>query len=115
MYPDILTEIIDYDDCSILYVAGRVEYMNLAKLSKNINDIFREGNYNLGVDLSEVDKLSSAAIMALLGAYKRAKANNGKFGLIDTPKRLVESLEKAGFHRFFSFYDTDTEYRASLQ
>lgn len=89
----------------LVTVSGRVDSNSAGELEKVINDIIARRVYNLVLELSGVDYMSSAGLRVLISALRTCKAKRGNVCLVSVSKRVDEVLELAGIKPMFDLYD----------
>lgn len=99
-----------YKRCELVKVSGRVDSFTAPKLGDALNDITQNGKFNLVLDMSDVEYVSSAGLRVMIDVQKICKQlNKGEVVLVKVPKRIFETLELAGFVPLFRFFDNITE------
>lgn len=95
-----------YKRCDVLKPVGRIDAYAAPDLEEALNDVIDEGRYNLVVEMSEVDFLSSRGLWVLTEANKKCKRyNRGELVLANVKKEIQETLELAGMGEYFGFFD----------
>ena len=61
----------------VIEVAGSLDARNFERLEQVFDSYFEEGVYNIVVDISQVEYISSAGVGVLIGAAGRSQANEG--------------------------------------
>jgi anti-sigma B factor antagonist len=100
----------EMESCDIISVNGRIDSFTAPKLSDVLNDRTTMGKYNLILNLSNVDYVSSAGLRVMIDIQKTCKLlNKGELLLVSVPKRIYDTLELAGFVPLFRFFDSNNE------
>jgi len=98
--------ITQYGSCDLAKVRGRVDSFTAPKLGEVLGDIIQNNHFNIVLDISEVDYVSSAGLRVMIDMQKTCKqANRGEVVLVGVPKRIYETLELAGFVPLFRLFD----------
>ncbi len=92
------------DNCDLVVVKGRIDSYTAPELSEALTGITEHDRYNIILDLSEVNYVSSAGLRVLIDIQKICKKNQGEVLLVNIPQRVYETLELAGFAPLFKFY-----------
>jgi anti-anti-sigma factor len=82
-----------------LRLTGRLDASWCAHLEASLNDTVRGGEHRLHLDMAEVSYISSAGLRVLLGCYKRLKAIQGQFGVVQPSAAVRKVLELSGLDR----------------
>lgn len=100
----------EFKHCDLIKVKGRVDSATAPDFSKALETSNNNSRFNIVVDMSELEYMSSAGFRALLATQRNCKRyNRGELVLVAVPARIKEALELAGFTELFkSFDDTIT-------
>ena len=90
----------------VIAVRGRLERSTVAQLTQALEASNNRGKYNLIIDLSQVEYMSSAGFRALLNAQQNNRRNQrGELILAHVPDHISQALELTGFAEFFKTFD----------
>ena len=92
----------------LVTVAGRVDSNTAPQLEEALEERMAEGRYNLVLDLSEVNYLSSAGLRALVSALRNTKKKGGDVRIAQPSERVAEVMTLAGLDSLFTSYDDVT-------
>ena len=93
------------NDCEIVTINGRIDSYTSPQLSDALNQITTLNMFKIILDLSDVTYISSAGLRVLIDIQKKCKKNNqGEVVLVNTPQRVYDTLELAGFVPLFKFH-----------
>jgi anti-sigma B factor antagonist len=96
----------ELDHCDVISVNGRLERSTVAQLNQALEASNNQGKYNLIIDLSQVEYMSSAGFRALLIAQQNNRRNQrGELILAQAPEHISQALEITGFREFFRTFD----------
>ena len=85
---------------------------DLVKATSRIDSdtITEADRYNIVLDMSEVEFISSAGVRVLINTQKTCKRwNRGRLVLLKVPQRIYEALDLGGLLPIFTIYDDDVE------
>jgi len=100
----------EFKRCTVVEASGRIDSATAPELAEVLNELTDEGQYNLVLDMGDVDFISSAGLRVLIDTQKRAKQmKRGKLVLADVPEPIYEAFDLAGFVALFDFYDEQVE------
>ena len=95
--------------CELIAVKGRVDSSTAPQFSKALEKANEAGFFNIVVDMSQLEYMSSAGFRALLASQRNCKRyNRGELVLVAVPDRIREALELAGFTELFKTFDDST-------
>ncbi len=94
---------------TLIEVNGRIDSTNAQQLGNTLNEQIDAGRYQLVIDLSGVEYMSSAGLRELVAALKRVKRNNGDLRIAVPSDRVREVLDLAGLDVIFQIFPTQVE------
>ena len=104
-----------YRRCDVIKLAGRIDSATAPQFQEALNAITEAGRYNIVLNLSKVDFLSSAGLRHLITTKQTCKKyNRGKVVLTEVPDKIKETLDLAGVAVLFPFFDTEVDSVASF-
>lgn len=96
--------------CDILALSGRFDSNTSPELDQALRAVMDSGIYRIVLDMSNVEYFGSAAIRALVSAYKECrKHNRGAVHLSCVPERIVKVLELAGIMPLIKSYPDNVQ------
>lgn len=96
--------------CTIITVTGRVDGSTSPKLEEGLHEITISGTYNIVVDMSEVDFMSSAGWWVLIETQKECKkGGRGETVLVGVSDQIRTSLNLVGMDTYFKMFKEQTE------
>lgn len=103
---DITTE--EFKRVDLIEVSGRIDSSNASELENVFNNFTDDGRYNLVLELSGIDYMSSAGLRAMVAALRECKKHRGDLRLASPSERMQEVLNLAGLDSVFNIYDDAT-------
>lgn len=94
------------ESVEIITVSGRIDSSNAEELDATFKKAFDNRRYNVVVDLSNVEYMSSAGLRALVGALRTSRSRFGDVRLANPSERARTVLELAGMDHLFEIYDS---------
>lgn len=92
----------------LITLSGRVDSSTAPELEETLEDRIDEGRFNLVLDLSDVNYLSSAGLRALVSALRTCKKKGGDVRIANPSERVSEVMALAGLDSLFTMYDDVT-------
>ena len=92
----------------LITLSGRVDSSTAPDLEETLEDRIDKGRYNLVLDLSDVNYLSSAGLRALVSALRTCKKKGGDVRIANPSERVSEVMSLAGLDSLFTMYDDVT-------
>ncbi len=92
----------------LITVDGRIDSSNAYELDDSFKKLADDGRYQLVVELSGVDYMSSAGLRSLVAALRESKKHRGDVRLANPSSRMNEVLDLAGLDTIFSIYEDST-------
>ncbi len=97
------------ENASVVEVAGRIDSMTANQFGAGIAAPLEDGSYNVVLDLSGVDYMSSAGLREIVTALKRAKKSGGDIRISQPSERVLEVLEMAGLDTIVQIFPSQAE------
>ncbi|MDA1330784.1 MAG: STAS domain-containing protein [Chloroflexi bacterium] len=95
-----------HKNCDLVKVSGRIDTATSDRLEKMLKEIHDGGRYDVVLDMSEVEFMSSRGFWVLVETQKASKkGDKGLLVLAAVPDKIKESLELVGMSEYFTVYD----------
>ena len=94
---------------TLVEVNGRIDSTNASRLGESLNEQIDAGRKQLGIDLCNVEYMSSAGLRELVAAAKKVRNDNGDLRIASPSSRVKEVLELAGLNLVFKVFPTQVE------
>ena len=95
--------------CELVTLIGRFDSSTALDLEKALRALMEAGNYRLVIDMGQVEYFGSAAIRALVMAYKECRRwNRGDVRLANVPANIRHVFELAGLLPLIEIYENST-------
>lgn len=99
-----------FKHCQLVEISGRIDSYTSPQLEKVLKDITDKGEYNIILDLENVEFLSSAALRVFINYQKLCRRyNRGEVVLSNIQENVLKALDLAGFTRFFKIFNSAVE------
>ncbi len=92
----------------LVEVSGRIDSSNASELEEAFQGLANDGRYNLVVELSGIEYMSSAGLRALVAALRECKKHRGDLRIASPSDRMQEVLNLSGLDGVFTIYDDAT-------
>lgn len=90
------------DQGVLLHCSGRLDATSTDHLTDYVERLVREGKYQVALDLSRIEYMSSAGIRALVVQHKNLQSLNGHFYIIRSSDNVAQVLAMVGMSDMFS-------------
>jgi anti-sigma B factor antagonist len=94
-----------YQNCDLVSVTGKIDHSTAASFDDALEAITKSRRYNIVIDMSGVEYMSSAGLRVLARIQTTCKEHHGDVVLAMVPQLIYEALELVAFTKFFKFYD----------
>ena len=94
---------------TLVEVSGRVDSTNATQLGETLLSQIDAGRYQLVIDLSSVDYMSSAGLREMVSAVKKVRQFNGDLRIATPSDRVREVLDLAGLSAIFQIFPTQVD------
>nr|MDZ8061865.1 anti-sigma factor antagonist [Nostoc sp. EkiNYC01] len=99
----------------IVQPSGRLDASNALEFERElITSISSDLSSGLLVDMSQVENIDSAGLMALLSAFKLARSVGKQLSLISVPSSVMVILELTQLHRVFEILESDSLWEENI-
>ena len=112
LWPDVqLEDVMDikvneFEKAEVIAVSGRVDSVEAQGFEKALQDANQRGRYNLVIDMSQLEYMSSAGFRALAAAQRNSQRHRrGDVVLVQVPALVHEALDLVGFAEHFMTFD----------
>ncbi|RPI03705.1 MAG: anti-sigma factor antagonist [Calditrichaeota bacterium] len=90
---------------SIIKVGGYIDTTTSSELEHHLNDMIRRGSYNIIIDLSNVDYVSSAGWGIFIAEIKGIREHGGDLKLVGMIPEVYEVFELLEFHYILKAFE----------
>jgi anti-sigma B factor antagonist len=94
---------------TIIEIGGEIDVYTAPKLRDRISELVADGNYNLVIDMENVDFLDSTGLGVLVGGLKKLRAHDGSMQLICTQERLLKIFRITQLAKVFAIYESQAD------
>lgn len=91
---------------SIIKVGGYIDTTTSSELEHHLNDLLKNGSYNIIIDLGNVDYVSSAGWGIFISEIKGIREKGGDLKLVQMIPEVYEVFELLEFHYILKAFDT---------
>jgi anti-sigma B factor antagonist len=99
----------EYRRVAVVSVSGRIDTSTSTQFEETITSMIDKGHFNLVMDFSDVDFLSSSGLRILVTTRKKLREMGGDIVLANPSQRASDSVEIAGLDRLFQSYPNREE------
>jgi anti-anti-sigma factor len=107
--------ITNHPQCYLLEISGRIDSYTAPKIEEVLNNLIKENQVNIVIDLEKTTYISSSGILLFVKAQGWfTNLGIGKIIFCNVPKLIYSSFSLSGFHELFTFYKNPTLAMESL-
>jgi anti-sigma B factor antagonist len=107
-------ERVDLDDVTVLVVTGEVDLDTAPELRRTLYTAIRQGRPKLFIDLTDTSFCDSTGLGVLVGALRRARAEDGWIRLVNPSRQVGKVLRITFLDHVFPVHASLEEARAQL-
>jgi len=96
-------------DIAVIKVGGYIDTTTSSELESSLKNLIASGSYNIIIDLSDVDYISSAGWGIFIGEIKNLRERGGDLKLVGMIPDVYEVFELLEFHYILKAFDTIEE------
>jgi anti-anti-sigma factor len=90
---------------SLVRISGRIDSETSPEVARAFQSIQEQDQYNIIVDMVDLEYMSSATLRALMAAQRVSKRNGGEVVLLRVPEKIWTVLDMAGLVEIFTLVD----------
>lgn len=91
---------------SIIKVGGYIDTTTSSEVERALNNLLKQGRFQIVIDLGNVDYISSAGWGIFISEIKAIRENNGDLKLVKMIPDVYEIFELLEFHHILDVYDS---------
>ncbi len=99
-------KISEYKRVAVVQPVGRVDSNTSAEFETELRRLLDSGHFNLVLDLSKIDFLSSAGLRVIVSSMKTARKNGGDVCVAEANARAGEVMKLAGLDAVIEMHPT---------
>ena len=93
----------------LVVVSGILDAHNFEELEQKLDELFDQGLFQVVIDISQLEYLSSAGAGVFIGAAGRAQANEGNIVVVSPRKNVKEIFDLLGICHIFPVVASEKE------
>jgi anti-anti-sigma factor len=105
----IKIDLTDVPNALVVTVTGQVNSVTAIQLGEELQKAAKQGKYNIVLDFSAVEYLSSAGLREVISGVERAKKGGGDLYLVNPSARVMDLLKMTGLDRELTILATQEE------
>ncbi len=110
-----LAEKVSESGVPVIEVRGEINFDTAPELRDALARTISAGNYDLVVDLNQIDFLDSTGLGVLIGALRSVRAHHGSLRVVCEQTRFLKIFEITGLAKVFSIHASQEEALSRLQ
>ncbi len=99
----------------VVDVNGFVDAHTYSQLAEVLNNLIAEGNYNLILDLKDLEYISSAGFTVLLATARKVREKGGDLRLVNLPLRIRKIADVLGCSSIIKIFEDQKEALTSFK
>jgi len=114
MQTDITMKIDEKNETSTLYVGGYLDAHTASKFESKIQEIVQSGKYNIILNFTELEYISSAGLGVIMGNIEDIRNHDGDIKLTGMSDKIYRVFDLVGFPSLYDIYKTQEEAESSF-
>lgn len=103
---DLLIDIVQEGDKSIVNLSGEIDVYTAPKLREAILPLTEDENHVIEVFFDNVNYMDSTGLGVFIGALKSTKENNSKLKLVNLQERILRLFKITGLNEIIDINST---------
>ncbi|MDQ3007449.1 MAG: STAS domain-containing protein [Chloroflexota bacterium] len=95
----------EFEQAELITINGRLDSVEAPRLAQALETANHRGKYQIVVDMSRLEYMSSAGFRALGDAQHNSKRHHGEVLLVQVPDNVRDALEMVGFADYFHVFE----------
>ena len=91
---------------TVVAVGGEIDVYTAPKLRDTITELVAAGNYDLIIDMEQVESVDSTGLGVLVGGLKKVRAHDGSLHLVCNQDRLLKIFRITGLAKVFTIHES---------
>ncbi len=92
----------DVDGWTVVAASGEIDVAAAPMLREQLATLINDGTHQVVLDLENVDFIDSTGLGVLVGAVRRARAEDGDLRIVCTNSRLLRIFDITGLNEVFT-------------
>jgi anti-anti-sigma factor len=105
----IKIDLMDVQNALVVTVTGQVNSVTAIQLGEELQKAAKQGKYNIVLDFSAVEYLSSAGLREVISGVERAKKGGGDLYIVNPSARVMDLLKMTGLDRELTIFAIQEE------
>jgi anti-anti-sigma factor len=91
---------------TVLAVDGRLNVVTAPAMKREVQNVLRQGDVKLAIDLSAVEFIDSSGLGALIGGLKAARTAGGDLRIAGATEQVVSVLRLTNLDKVLRLYES---------
>ncbi len=97
----------DMGEVAVVKVSGVVDSETVDHFSETIEQVFKEGCYNLILDIDGLTYINTAGLSIIADAFKKSSQNRGALKILRAGDAIKELLDVVRFTKIIDIYEDE--------
>jgi anti-anti-sigma factor len=99
----------DMGEVAVIRVSGVVDSETVDRFGEVIEGVFKEGCYNLVLDIEGLTYINTAGLSIIADAFKKSSQNRGALKILHAEDAIKELLDVVRFTKIIDIYEDEAE------
>ncbi len=102
----------DSDRVSVLYLSGFLDAHTVPKFEEGLSSLIKEQRYNIIVNMSQLDYISSAGLGVFMGFIEEVREKGGDIKLSNMSSKVYKVFDLLGFPALYEIFEDEEQAKA---
>ena len=102
----------DSEKVSVLYLSGFLDAHTAPKFEEGLNNLIKEQRYNIIVNMSHLDYISSAGLGVFMGFIEEIREKGGDIKLSNMSTKVYKVFDLLGFPALYEIFEDEEQAKA---
>jgi anti-sigma B factor antagonist len=104
-----MSKVGDMGEVAIVKVSGVVDSETVDRFGETIEQVFKDGCYNLVLDIDGLTYINTAGLSIIADAFKKSSQNRGALKILRAGDAIKELLDVVRFTKIIDIYEDEEE------
>jgi anti-sigma B factor antagonist len=102
-----VSKVGDMGEVAVVRVSGVVDSETVDSFGETIEQVFKEGCYNLVLDIDGLTYINTAGLSIIADAFKKSSQNKGALKILNAGDAIRELLDVVRFTKIIDMYEDE--------
>jgi len=106
---DLSIQVRKLDEISVVEPVGYINAHTVRRFETTLEDLIKEGHYNILLKCTNLNYISSAGLGAIMGQIETVRENGGDIMLSDLQENVFTIFDTLGFTQLYQVFEREED------